>query len=462
MLTTIVSFIIVLGILVFIHELGHFLMARRAGVGVETFSLGFGPKIFCRKVGETEYCISAIPLGGYVKMVGQDDMKVQAPDDIPEEERARSFLHKSVGKRSLIILAGPVMNVVLAVILMPLAYMIGVQIPAFLEKPAVIGWVEPDTGASKAGLKLGDRILAIDGLETRTWETLREVVATNPGKTAVIDIERSGQRLSLSLPIETVEKVGLGDAGLIPEVPPVVGSIMRGFPAEEAGIKPGDRIVSVGGTPVGHWHQIPKLIKAHGMAPLDVTLSRDGQEVRLTLTPKPRPEAEVPAWKKPFARFFGPPKPAVNNGPMIGIGQKEETVLKKYGLADAVGKGTERILYLTGLTFSTIGKLLSFDLSLKALGGPIMIAQVTGSAARSGAADLIQFMSAISLQLGILNLLPIPVLDGGWLLFLLIESLKGKPISRRAMEISQTVGFALLIMLIVVVSYHDVLRLLLP
>lgn len=430
MIQTIVVFIAVLGFLIFVHELGHFLVARWVGVRVLRFSLGFGPKIYSKTVGHTEYMVSAIPLGGYVKMAGDDPSQESTKG--PEE-----FSSRTLGERTRIVLAGPLMNILIAFLLMPLVFMLGTHAPAFLEQPPVVGWVQDDSPARTAGFAIGDRIEAIDDRAVATWEEAVTRLASRPEATVEIAVDRAGERKILSLVVPAQFDDGAGSLGFLPDKPAIIGVVSPGKPAAVAGLKPGDEIVSLNGESILNWYQMSDAIQRAGANPLTVTYRRDGAEASVAITPV-RDEA-AKRW-------------------MIGIGGKESMVFRQYGAVESVGLGVKKMWELTRLTFDVLGQLFTGNLSIKALGGPIMIAQVTGEAADSGFSDLVRLVAFISLQLGIMNLLPIPVLDGGWLLFFLIEAVIGHPLNRRGQEIAQTVGFVLLITLALVVSYNDIMR----
>lgn len=430
-MTTIISFIIVLGILIFIHELGHFAVAKACGVGVEKFSLGFGPKLAGITRGETEYRISLLPLGGYVKMVGE------APgEEISEEMKQKSFTHKPVWKRAVIVAAGPAMNLVLAAILLPVIFMIGIQTPVFLEKPAEIGYVVPDESASKAGIKKGDVVVAADGTEIKDWEDLLGTLAMKPGKPLSLVAMRDGKKIETVITPGTSEETGAGFGGMFPPMKPVIGDTAPGYPAKEAGIEAGDEIISVNGVVITHWAELEGIIHKSGDKKT-LVVRRGAETLTFVVTPKHNKEANVY---------------------LIGISRKDEQVLRKYGFAESLDKGITTGVEMTSKLFVVIKGLVFGEYSLKTLGGPIMIAQVAGKAAESGVADLLSLVAFLSLQLGIINLFPIPVLDGGHILFFGFEAIKGKPLSEKFMMVAQQVGIALLITLMVLVTYNDLLR----
>lgn len=428
---TLVVFLVVLGLLVFVHEFGHFLLAKRAGVRVEVFSFGFGPRLLGRKHGETDYRISAIPLGGYVKMRGED------PGD--EEARAEdSFARKSVMARMKIVVAGPLMNLLLPFFLMPLVYLVGIHQPAYLDRRPTIGWVNDDSPAHKAGFRRRDEIRTIQGEPVDSWEKAKILFASNPNKPLAVTVMREGSLLQLEVTPEPAGSAG-GYTGLVPEMPAVVGSVSPGTPGEEAGLQEGDRIVSIDGEPVVHWTQMADIIRAHPEEPLLFAIQRGEETFSVTIRPMRDPETQAG---------------------LVGIVHREETVFKRYGFWNSVKSGFWDIYQSFLLTFYVLGKLLTGGLSIKTLGGPILIAKMTGDAARVGLSSLISFVAFLSLQLGILNLLPIPVLDGGHVLFLTLEALMRRPLNVKIREAAQQVGFVLLLLFILIISYNDILRVL--
>lgn len=432
MLTTAISFVVVLGVLIFIHELGHFLVAKWSGVGVERFSLGFGPKLVGFTKGETEYRISILPLGGYVKMVGES-----VTEEVPPEDARRSFSHKPVSIRAAIVGAGPVMNLVLAALLLPFIFMIGIKVPSWFEMPAVVEFIDKDAVAYKAGLRKGDLIESVNGREVKNWEELKSSYALSPGQSISMTVLREGKIFKAVMTPEVIEMTGEGYVGIFPPWKPVVGSLSPGYPAEKAGIKPGDEIVAIDGNPILHW------------AELEAHIQKDGSEKTFLL--KRNDETTT-------VKII--PRLDENRGIyIVGITRLQEMTLRQYGFFESIQKGTATGVELTSKLFVVLKGLVTGQYSLKTLGGPILIAQVAGSAAEAGFSELLMFVAFLSLQLGIINLFPIPVLDGGHLLFFGIESVKGSPLSERFMGIAQQVGFALLVLLMALVTYNDIFRL---
>jgi len=421
---TIVYFLIVIGILVFVHEFGHFIMAKRAGVRVEKFSLGMGPKIFGFKKGDTEYVLSALPLGGYVKMAGEN------PDEEPTGA-ADEFQSKTVWQRAKIAATGPLTNIVLAFLIMPLVFMVG----TYTLGAARVGYVEKDSPAEQAGFQVGDIIERANGRAVADWEKAEMQMAVNPDTDIAIMIARNGERKTLTLRPKLDPERKIGVSGLYPDFPAEIGGMMAGLPAEKAGIKINDKIVDVDGKTVSYWNQFSSMVKKSEGKKLAITLEREGKPLSITVTPIEKEGKYV-----------------------IGVEPLMRLVFKQYGFLDSLRLGFNKTVEYIDLTFVTLRKLLTLNLSIKTLGGPVMIAQMSGKAAVAGLSSFLSLLAMISISLGILNLLPIPVLDGGLLLFLLIEAIRRKPLSQRVMEVSQNIGAAVLISLIVVVSYNDVTR----
>jgi regulator of sigma E protease len=414
----------VIGILVFVHEFGHFIMAKRAGVRVEKFSLGMGPKLFGYKKGDTEYIISALPLGGYVKMAGEnpDEEPTGAPDE---------FQSKTVWQRAKIAATGPLTNILLAFLVMPLVFMVG----TYSEGPAKVGYVESGSPAERAGFMAGDVIEKINGRSINDWTKALSLIAVNPDTDVIVTIDRRGERKTFTLRPQTATELKIGMSGLIPDMPAEIGRLKPGFPAEKAGIQLNDKIIAVNGTTIYHWNQFSSLVRESKGKKLSIAIERAGKRTEIDVTPQ-----------EDSGRY------------VIGVEPIVKLVFKKYGFLESLRLGFDKTIESVDLTLITLKKLLTFNLSIKTLGGPVMIAQMSGQAAAAGLSSFLSLLAIISISLGILNLLPIPVLDGGLILFLIIEAIRKKPLSRRVMEVSQSIGAAVLITLIAVVSYNDVMR----
>ena len=432
-MTTLISFLVVLGILVFIHELGHFIIAKLSGVGVLKFSLGFGPKLIGIKRGETEYLISALPLGGYVKMVGESP-----GEEISPEDKEKSFTNKPVSKRAAIVVAGSIMNLVLAFVLLPFIYLIGIQVPTYLEKEAIVGYVVKDEAADKAGLENGDIIISIDDNQIKNWEELSNVIISNPNKSMNLKIKRDGEIMEIKFATEASLQTGGGGGGFLPPMSPTVGGLNKGFPADVAGLQIGDTIISVAGIKINHWIELQQAIQGSKGEGQQIFIKRGSETFDVNMKPQ---------WSDDIKAY------------VIGISPIQETITRRYGPIGALIEGTKKMGELTIMTFVVIKKLFFGEISIKTLGGPLMIAQVAGQAAETGLTAFLSLMAFLSLQLGILNLLPIPVLDGGYLVFFGIEAMRGKPLSEKVIMVAQQIGIALLVLLMVFVTYNDILRL---
>lgn len=352
--TSILSAIVVLGILVFIHELGHFLLAKKLGVGVLTFSLGFGPKLLSRKVGETQYQIAAVPLGGFVKLIGENP-----EEEVKEEDRSRSFSTQPIWKRAFIIGAGPFSNLIFAAVLFSIINLFG-----------------------------------------------------------------------------------------IPYLPSRIGGISTGLPAEQAGLRQGDIVQSIDGEDVSTWDDLSKIIRNSGGKELTLRLKREGDAI----------ETKVTAQPSKVKNLFGEEETIF----MIGISPSEEILIRKVSPLVAVGKGTLQTWQGIELTVVSIVKLIQRVIPAKTIGGPILIAQMAGEQARRGLLSLVLFMAILSINLGVINLFPVPILDGGHFLFLALEGILRRPISIKKMEIAQQIGLILIVLLMVFAFYNDLIRIFSP
>ncbi len=431
-MTTIITFIIVLGVLIFIHELGHFAVAKWSGVGVEKFSLGFGPKLFGFTRGETEYKVSLLPLGGFVKMVGEG-----MNEDVSDEDREKSFTHKPLSRRIAIVAAGPIMNLLLAIVLLPITYMIGVNIPAFLERAPEVGIIAPGEAGEAAGLKSGDIITEINGEHIENWEDLMMKIALSPERELRLKVNRGGMILDKTLTPEP-SKSGAGIGGFLPFITPKVGSLHKGYPAEAAGMEPDDTIVKIDDRPITDWMELEDSVKSSEGKTLHFVVDRNGSRLSFDIAPKLNEDAGVY---------------------LIGITRASDMVFKRYGFFASIVQGVNKAGEMSSLLFTTVKGLIIGDYSLKTLGGPIMIAKVVGKAAENGFSELLTFVAFLSLQLGIINLFPIPVLDGGHLFFFGLEGITRRQLNERFIAITQQVGLVLLLLLMVVVTWNDIMRL---
>jgi regulator of sigma E protease len=450
MTTNIFAFVIVLGILIFFHELGHFLVARFFGVGVEKFSLGFGPRLLGKRVGFTDYRISAIPLGGYVKMVGDE------PDaELDEAMLPYSFTHKHVFKRILIVAAGPCFNLLLAVIIYTaFFFFIGTE-----DIRPVVNHVAPESPAAQAGLRTGDWVETVDGKRVASWSDINRLIADTAGRAVHIGIKRGDSHFDVTVtPQIKATKDLLGDdtqyydAGFsgLPPLKAVVGDVAEGYPAKKAGMQKGDLIVAIDDRPVDSWNTMKDIISQSKGAPLTIRIARGEEILTLTVTPILFSEENVLGEKVDSYRI-GISTPGIN------IPDADRIVIKR-GPFRAVAESVAQTYQICRLTILSIGKMIKGTVSTKTIGGPIMIAELAGQQAKAGLTNLIFFIAVLSINLAILNFLPIPVLDGGHLMFFFIEAVMRRPINTRMREIAQQAGIFLLIMLMIFVFYNDIAR----
>ncbi len=435
-MTTLLAFLFVLGVLIFVHELGHFVMARRVGIRVLKFSLGFGPRLIGFKRGDTEYVISAIPLGGYVKMAGEN------PDD-PRSGRDDEFLSKSKWERFQILIMGPLMNLILAVLVTAGVLMNGADIPVFQSKPPVVGQVTPDSPAARAGIQRGDRIVTIAGRDIDTWEQFFIHIGTRAGRETEIGVLRDGKEFTVKATPAPQTKFEIGDIGVLPDTHPNVAALLPDAPAQKAGLKVGDVILRVDGATITLREQLIAAVSTKANTPVTIAVMRDGSPVDVTVTPE--------------ANTGRCPSLPTGEG-CIGISIGEEVTRIKPGPLDALGMSIKRNYEQAGLIFMTIGQLVTRETSTRQLMGPLAIAQLSGESAEQGWVPLFALMAMISLNLGLLNLLPIPVLDGGHIFIMALEGLARRDFSLKVKEKMFLAGFAVLLMLMVTVIYNDLTR----
>jgi len=423
--TNLIGFGIVLGFLIFAHESGHFLVAKLFRVRVLVFSFGFGKRLFGFRKGPTDYRVSLIPLGGYVRMAG----------DIPEENQPGNpdeFLSKPKWQRFLIMVAGPFMNIVIAIAFMTIISMVGTETIIFQP---IIGEVSPGKPAARAGLLPGDRIVSVNGEKIDDFDDLKLAIGMNSGTALRVDYLRNGQlRTTTMTPDRKDSDFGpVGFAGILPYFDTTIGRITAGTPAAVAGLRTGDRIVAINGKPITQLSELNTAFDAAKGAALSLDVTR-GQARFHTILPAAKTDPNDPY------RGIIPP-----------------TVIRKLSLIPAIKDSVEQNWKMLRYAFMTIGRLFRPEGSVKELSGPLSIARISGEMLRRGWMNIVALMAMISLQLGIMNLLPIPVLDGGHIMILLVESVARRDLSLRVKERIQQVGFAVLAALMVVVLYNDVI-----
>jgi regulator of sigma E protease len=432
---SIFAFVFVLGILIFVHELGHFLMARRIGVRVLTFSLGFGPKLLSVRRGDTEYCVSAIPLGGYVKMAGEnpEDNRTGASDE---------FLSKTKWQRFQVLVMGPVMNLVLAVVVMAAVLYQGAPVPKYEQESVVVGSFitdregRLDSVAAAAGVQVGDRIVAVNEDPIENWQHLSMAIVPKANRKVMLAIDRGGRATNVEVTPRSLGKFEIGDIGILPAINPQVTVIVPGSPAAEAGMQVGDVVLGVDGKPRIAYEKLIEVIRSREGKPIVFELARGDKTWTVAVSPKKMDDlVRIGAQFSPFELR------TIEPGPL-----------------QALQMSVKQNWEWSGLIVKTLVGLFTRETNVKQLMGPVAIAQVSGTAAEAGWLELFGLMAMISLNLGLLNLMPIPVLDGGHILILALEGLSRKDFSMKVKEKMLLAGFVLLVTLMVTVIYNDLTR----
>ena len=447
-MTTLVSFVVVIGVLILIHELGHFLVARLCGVGIERFSIGFGPVILRWRGKETEYCLSAIPMGGYVKMLGEEN-PLEGGGGTTAFDPKKAFGLKPLWARFLIVFAGPGMNFVLAAVIFTIAL-------ATLGRPVwppLIGRVTEGGPAAAAGLRTGDLVVAVDGRAVRHWEDLERAVADARGRALALTVWRAGAEQALSVtPRRTTvrdpifrEPREAWELGAGPQLTPQISSVTPGSPAEKAGMRVGDLVRAVAGQPVYSPDEMMQSIQKRAHQTFDLALEREGRPLTRPVTAAGVRERGAGGQETEIGR--------------IGVGITTKVVrYEAYTPVVAVWYGFVKTWDMTELVVKGFWKLVLGTIDRSNIGGPIQIAAEAGRQAKEGLASLALFTAIISVNLAVLNLLPVPMLDGGHLFFFVIEAIMGRPLSLRKREAAQQLGFVLLMLLMVYALYNDLVR----
>ena len=434
MLTSILAFVFVLGVLIILHEAGHFGAARLLGAPVEVFSVGFGKRLWGVERGGTDYRISAIPFGGYVRIVGlgPDESDIAGGDEAPAEPELLPRW-----QRAIILLAGPATNIVAAVFFLAGAFMLGIDSPIYLDQAPVVGWVAPESPAEEAGILAGDLIREVDDQQMVSWRDLEMALFTAGDRQLEVRLERDGKTREISVTPKAVSRYQIGYAGIAAPLEPVIVQLDPGLPAARAGLESGDRILSVDGQSVDQLYDLFPLVSPHPDEEIIVQIERDGSISDVAMTP---------------IDFGGDGR--------IGVQFVYPSRIEKLGPIAAIGAGTEECVRMTRETFRVLGRLVTRKVPMRQISGPIDIARISGEAAKSGFHTLIRLMGLISLQLGIFNLLPIPILDGGHLTILAFESIIRRDLPMRTKERILEVGFYALILLFVVVMFNDIVKIL--
>jgi regulator of sigma E protease len=429
------AFIVVLGILVFVHEFGHYAVAKLFKVRVEVFSLGFGKRLIGFRRGDTDYRVSLLPLGGYVKMAGENPMESRTGD--PGE-----FMSHPRWQRFLIAIAGPLMNIILAISLLTGVYIVhGYEYPAFKDEPSVVGWVFEGSAAAQAGILPGDKIVRIDNVDNPTWEQTLIRAFMNPGQQLDLVIQRGDEVLhkTVAIPQPTGRDQGV-DVGWMPSGPAIVSKVESGKAADQAGLQVGDEILSVNDTRVktGNYVALNAMLQKYKDQPVvQISILRHGQELKLPVKP-----------------FYD----EVEKRLRIGVSIPEAMHLEKLSFNEALRQAGTECKSKSGLIFELVGKMFERKVSIKQLDGPLGIMRVSGEAALQGWATYLQIMALISLNLAIFNLFPIPILDGGLMLMLLVESVMRRDIKQEIKERVYQAAFVFLVLFAAVVIFNDVAK----
>ena len=445
------AFIFALGILITFHEFGHYWVARKYDVKILRFSVGFGRPLWRKEFGKdnTEFVLGAIPLGGYVKMLDERE------GFVPELERTRAFNNKSLGERVAIVIAGPLFNFIFAVLAYWIVFVIGVT-----GLRPMVGSVEENSVAMQAGFRVDDEITEINGRGTATWNTVLEklvagVIERSVATVSVRDVRGYERLLEVDLASISIDAMAQGNLlGLLgvepvrPALPAIIGEVANQGAAREAGLLAGDKMVAVDGTPVRDWRHWVELIRAAPGIPLSVRIIRNGEYLEMVLTPQEKVSEEGET-----IGFIG-----VGLDPDFDIDHSLFTI-EAYPLHTALVKGVGKTLDMTVLTLQILGRMITGQASLKNLSGPVSIAQYAGQTAQLGIVAFLGFLAIVSVSLGVLNLLPVPLLDGGHLFYYFIEFFKGSPVSEPIQMLGQRIGIVLLFGLMTLAIYNDIIRL---
>ena len=421
-----VALIVVLGIIIFFHESGHFLLAKAFGMRVFIFSFGFGKRLFGFKRGDTDYRVSLIPLGGYVKLEGE-------PDDVISEDTAprgdgNDFLSRPRWQRLIVYIAGPLMNAVLAVLTFTIIFMMGVGVPGIRYDTPTIGAIDPGSPAAVVGLLPGDTITKFDGEEASDWEQVQIGILMRPNRDITMEVARGAERIPVTVRSRMIEE-RMGDIGVFPLVR--IGQVVAGSPAEAAGLKVDDGLLRVAGSPLRSFADVPEKVRAAGDQPLSFELLRGSERLTLNITPK--------------------------DG---RVGISEKFVIKKFGFARAAREAFRETWDRTAQMVGLLKQLLTFRVAAKsALSGPIGIAQAAGEAARTGVVSILFLIALLSISVGVLNLFPMAPLDGGHIAVLLAEMVIRRDLPEKAKIVFMNAGFVLIMALMVFILYSDLSKL---
>lgn len=434
-LYSVVSVVIVLGVMIVVHEFGHFAAAKLFGVRVEVFSVGFGKRLLGFTRGETDYRLSALPFGGYVKMAGENPMESRTGD--PGE-----FMSHPRWQRLVIAIAGPTMNILLAIVLLTAVFMIHYEQPVYWDKPAVIGWVLEGSPAEKAGLQPGDRIVRYGSMQNPTWEDVLSKVMLSPNTSVNLAVQRGTDILNKTLVPEAIGQDRVGSAGWVPDTPTAVSELEAGQPAEKAGVQVGDELVAVNGAPIRSTQSMVRMLQQTGDKPIELTVVRHGKQIDFHLAPVLTDLNGQKQYR-------------------IGVATEPAMQVEKLPFTEAVVKSVDQNKRYSMLILDLVKRMAERKVSIRQMSGPIGIAKISGEAARQqGWTPLMMVMAAISLNLGIFNLFPIPILDGGLILLLLIEAVMRRDISQPVKERIYQFAFVCLVLFAGLVIFNDVMKIL--
>lgn len=429
MIALILGPLLTFGLSILVHELGHFLAAKKAGIEVEKFSLGFGPKLIGFKRGETEYLLSLIFFfGGYVKMAGEEPGEGKK-----REPTGREFFSKTPGQRIRVVLAGAAMNFVLAILLYTVVFRLGFPLPANFDD-TTIGEVVESSSWAEAGFQAGDKIVTVAGKTVKNWDEIVKTIILHPPKPITIEILRAGKKMALSVSPERDEETGLSAIDIGPTSLALIGQVIPGYPAEKAGLKSGDRILIVDGEIVEDWDRMTELIQEKAGKEVEMLVRRKEEEFLVKLTPILDEERGVG---------------------MIGINYM---VVRRYPLLESFGRSFIKAKEDIFMVAKVMKRLILKQIPAKSMAGPVGIIYISGQVARTGIVPLLMLIAFINVNFAMINILPIPVADGGHLVLFSLEAIRGRPLSENKQIIIQKIGIAFLITLFVLITYNDIIR----
>jgi regulator of sigma E protease len=440
---TLVGAILVLGIMILVHEFGHFAAAKLLGVRVEVFSLGFGKRLLGFRYGDTDYRVSALPLGGYVKMTGVN--AIEMPEDRPEGSDPNDqgeFLRHPRWQRLIIAVAGPAANAALAVVLLTVVFAVHHEIPYGMYQPAVVGWCAPGSSAAQAGVKEGDQILQVGDTQKPTWQDVHNKVLISPNQPLAMRVKRGNEMLSITLVPKAEGKQQTGEAGWLPRQPFLVTALEKDMPGARAGMQVGDEIVAVDGNQIRATGAMQAYLQTTKDKPVHLQILRNNEQLALTVTPQlTPPEGLAQSYRIGFV--------------------SEPMQVEKLPVTEAFGRSLDECKKLSGLVIELIQRMVERKVSVKQMSGPIEIVRVSGEIVHHRSVnDLMEFMAMMSLQLGLFNLLPIPILDGGLIAMLLVESVMRRDINEAIKIRLYQVAFVCLILFAGMVIFNDVVKML--